>query len=216
MRRSPAQARSARRHRACAGRSLRRSGRRRSPRSSPGSASRRSSCEADIATRPRRQASSTRCDERFGTRARRGQRRRRRPSRPTLFTDTPDHFDQHVDVNVKAPYFLIQAAARVMIRDGRARLDRQRRLDVDGHGGQPKLDGVLDVEGRAGDDDQEPGLRPDASRHPGQPGQPGLDGHRVGAPDADHPGRRARDWLELAEAGPPVGSVGASRGRSPT
>src|SRR5262245_42802231 len=39
-------------------------------------------------------------------------------SRATLFTDTPEHFDTQMTINVKAPYFLIQAAARVMIRDG--------------------------------------------------------------------------------------------------
>jgi NAD(P)-dependent dehydrogenase (short-subunit alcohol dehydrogenase family) len=39
-------------------------------------------------------------------------------SRATLFTDTPEHFDTQMTVNVKAPYFLIQAAAKVMIRDG--------------------------------------------------------------------------------------------------
>jgi NAD(P)-dependent dehydrogenase (short-subunit alcohol dehydrogenase family) len=39
-------------------------------------------------------------------------------SRATLFTDTPEHVDTQFAVNVKAPYFLIQAAARVMIREG--------------------------------------------------------------------------------------------------
>lgn len=36
-------------------------------------------------------------------------------SRATLFTDTPEHVDRMMAVNVKAPYFLIQAAARLMI-----------------------------------------------------------------------------------------------------
>jgi NAD(P)-dependent dehydrogenase (short-subunit alcohol dehydrogenase family) len=39
-------------------------------------------------------------------------------SRANLFTDTPDHFDAMMDINVKAPYFLIQAAARLMIETG--------------------------------------------------------------------------------------------------
>lgn len=39
-------------------------------------------------------------------------------SRATLFTDTPEHFDRHVTVNVKGPYFLIQAAATEMLRAG--------------------------------------------------------------------------------------------------
>lgn len=37
-------------------------------------------------------------------------------SRATLFTDTPEHLDRHFAVNVKAPYFLIQAAATEMLR----------------------------------------------------------------------------------------------------
>ncbi len=39
-------------------------------------------------------------------------------SRATLFTDTPEHFDRHFTVNVKAPYFLIQAAATAMLCSG--------------------------------------------------------------------------------------------------
>ncbi len=39
-------------------------------------------------------------------------------SRANLFTDTPDHFEAMMDINVKAPYFLIQAAARLMIETG--------------------------------------------------------------------------------------------------
>lgn len=39
-------------------------------------------------------------------------------SRATLFTDTPEHVDQMMAVNVKAPYFLIQAAAKLMIDTG--------------------------------------------------------------------------------------------------
>ena len=37
-------------------------------------------------------------------------------SRANLFTDTPEHFDRHIAVNLKAPYFLIQAAASAMLR----------------------------------------------------------------------------------------------------
>lgn len=39
-------------------------------------------------------------------------------SRATLFTDTPEHFDRQFAVNVKGPYFLIQAAATEMLRAG--------------------------------------------------------------------------------------------------
>jgi NAD(P)-dependent dehydrogenase (short-subunit alcohol dehydrogenase family) len=59
-------------------------------------------------------------------------------SRATLFDDTPDHVDRQFAVNVKGPYFLIQAAARVMIERG----DQGSIVNVgstSGHGGQPKL-----------------------------------------------------------------------------
>ena len=39
-------------------------------------------------------------------------------SRANLFTDSPEHFDRHFTVNVKAPYFLIQAAATAMLHAG--------------------------------------------------------------------------------------------------
>ena len=39
-------------------------------------------------------------------------------SRATLFEDTPEHFDLQMTTNVRGPYFLIQAAARVMIERG--------------------------------------------------------------------------------------------------
>ena len=39
-------------------------------------------------------------------------------TRRTLFDDTPEHFDGMMVHNVRAPYFLIQAAARLMIDTG--------------------------------------------------------------------------------------------------
>lgn len=39
-------------------------------------------------------------------------------SRANLFTDTPEHFDAMMAINARAPYFLIQAAARLMIETG--------------------------------------------------------------------------------------------------
>ena len=59
-------------------------------------------------------------------------------SRATLFADTPEHFDRHMTINAKAPYFLIQAAARVMVREG-VRGSIVNVGSVTGHGGQPKL-----------------------------------------------------------------------------
>lgn len=59
-------------------------------------------------------------------------------SRATLFTDTPAHVDRLFAVNVKAPYFLIQAAAALMIETGR-RGSIVNVGSVAGHGGQPKI-----------------------------------------------------------------------------
>ncbi len=59
-------------------------------------------------------------------------------TRATLFTETPDHFDRMFTVNVKAPYFLVQAAARAMIEAG-ARGSIVNVGSTSGHGGQGKL-----------------------------------------------------------------------------
>lgn len=59
-------------------------------------------------------------------------------SRATLFGDTPEHFDRQMTVNVKAPYFLIQAAAELMIREGSAG-SIVNVGSVEAHGGHTKL-----------------------------------------------------------------------------
>lgn len=59
-------------------------------------------------------------------------------SRATLFEDTPDHVDRQFALNVKAPYFLIQAAARHMVEQGNPG-SIVNVGSTTGHGGQPKL-----------------------------------------------------------------------------
>lgn len=59
-------------------------------------------------------------------------------SRATLFGDTPEHFDLQMAVNVKAPYFLIQGLAELMIDSG-ARGSIVNIGSTTGHGGQTKL-----------------------------------------------------------------------------
>ena len=59
-------------------------------------------------------------------------------SRATLFADTPEHVDRQMAINVKAPYFLIQAAARHMIEHGHAG-SIVNVGSTTGHGGQTKL-----------------------------------------------------------------------------
>ncbi|NNF53461.1 MAG: SDR family oxidoreductase [Acidimicrobiales bacterium] len=39
-------------------------------------------------------------------------------TRANLLADTPEHFDRQMAVNAKAPYFLIQATVRLMLREG--------------------------------------------------------------------------------------------------
>ncbi len=77
------------------------------------------------------------CDDRFGT-VHGVANIAAQTSRATLFEDTPEHFDAHMAVNVKGPYFLIQAAARMMIRDGVAG-SIVNVGSVEAHGGATKL-----------------------------------------------------------------------------
>lgn len=59
-------------------------------------------------------------------------------SRATLFEDTPTHVDLQFSLNVKAPYFLIQAAARAMIEHGEGG-SIVNVGSTTSHGGQTKL-----------------------------------------------------------------------------
>lgn len=59
-------------------------------------------------------------------------------TRATLFQDSPDHFDRMMTMNVRAPYFMIQAAAELMIATG-AKGSIVNIGSTSGHGGQTKL-----------------------------------------------------------------------------
>ena len=59
-------------------------------------------------------------------------------TRATLFDDTPEHFERMMAINVRAPYFLIQAAARAMIEHGHGG-SIVNVGSTSGHGGQSKL-----------------------------------------------------------------------------
>lgn len=59
-------------------------------------------------------------------------------SRSTIWSDTPEHFGQMMKINVQAPYFLIQAATRLMVREG-APGSVVNVGSTSGHGGQPRL-----------------------------------------------------------------------------
>lgn len=59
-------------------------------------------------------------------------------TRATLFEDTAEHIDRHMLLNVRAPYLLIQAAARVMVEQG-VPGSIVNVGSTSGHGGQTKL-----------------------------------------------------------------------------
>jgi NAD(P)-dependent dehydrogenase (short-subunit alcohol dehydrogenase family) len=59
-------------------------------------------------------------------------------TRATLWQDTPAHFDAMMALNVKAPYFMIQAAAGLMMATG-AKGSIVNVGSTSGHGGQTKL-----------------------------------------------------------------------------
>ena len=50
--------------------------------------------------------------------------------RSTVWTATPEHWDQMMAINVRAPFFVLQARRRGDAARGRPRLDRQHRIGV--------------------------------------------------------------------------------------
>jgi NAD(P)-dependent dehydrogenase (short-subunit alcohol dehydrogenase family) len=92
---------------------------------------------ADIADPAAPQQIVNACDERFGC-VNGLVNVAAATSRATLFEDTPEHFDKQFTINVKAPYFLIQAATRLMIREGVSG-SIVNVGSTSGHGGQSKL-----------------------------------------------------------------------------
>ncbi len=127
-------------------------------------------------------------------------------SRATIFQDTPEHFDLQMAINVKGPYFLIQAAVRSMIAAG-VKGSIVSIGSVTGHGGQSKLTAYAMSKGalttmtknlafglmRHGIrvNQVNPGWMDTESEHRTQVTQDG-------APE---------NWLEAAEAGRPMGRL---------
>lgn len=58
--------------------------------------------------------------------------------RDSIWDCTPEHFDRMMTVNAKAPWFLMQRTARVMVREG-IRGTIVNVLSISSHGGQPFL-----------------------------------------------------------------------------
>jgi NAD(P)-dependent dehydrogenase (short-subunit alcohol dehydrogenase family) len=127
-------------------------------------------------------------------------------TRATLWEDTPDHFDSMMELNVKVPYFFIQAAARVMVREN-VKGSIVNVGSTSGHGGQTKLSaysiskGALSVmtknlafalmRNNVRVNQVNPGWMDTESEHRTQ-----VDGD--GSPE---------NWLELAEAQRPMGRL---------
>jgi NAD(P)-dependent dehydrogenase (short-subunit alcohol dehydrogenase family) len=59
-------------------------------------------------------------------------------TRSTIWNDTPEHFQTMMNVNVQAPYFLIQAAAKVMV-ENHTKGSIVNVGSTSGYGGQSKL-----------------------------------------------------------------------------
>lgn len=93
--------------------------------------------EADMVDRDAPEQIVAACDERFGV-VNGLVNVAALTTRSTIWSDTPDHFEQMMAVNVRAPYFLIQAATRLMVREHAAG-SIVNVGSTSGHGGQPRL-----------------------------------------------------------------------------
>jgi NAD(P)-dependent dehydrogenase (short-subunit alcohol dehydrogenase family) len=127
-------------------------------------------------------------------------------SRANLFTDTPEHFDKQFALNVKAPYFLIQAAATAMLRAS-VRGSIVNVGSTAGHGGATKLTAYSMSKGALAimTKNLAFGLMQHGIRvNQVNPGWMDTESeHRVqvdldGAPE---------NWLEIAEANSPLGRI---------
>ena len=150
-----------------------------------------------------------------------GQRGRVSPPAASMLDTTPELFDQHIAVNLRAPFFLMQAAIADMKQRGEPG-SIVNVISIDSHGGQSFLAPVRRGEGRAGRADQERRPRPPLGPDPDQRPEHGLVGHRRGGPD---PARsRPRDVRAQGAAatgrqrpGPPCRWANSARPtRSPT
>jgi NAD(P)-dependent dehydrogenase (short-subunit alcohol dehydrogenase family) len=146
-----------------------------------------------------------RCEERFGT-VHGVVNVAALTTRSTLFSETHEHFDAMLATNVKAPFFLIQAAVELMVRGGEAG-SIVNVGSTSGYGGQPRLAGYSVSKGALAV--MTKNLAFGLMRHGIRVNQvnPGWmdteSEHRIqlseeGAPD---------DWLVAAEASRPMGRL---------
>ena len=127
-------------------------------------------------------------------------------SRATIFEDTPEHFDRMMAVNLRAPYFMIQAAARLMVSTG-AKGSIVNVGSTSGHGGQTKLSAYCVSKG--GLTIMTRNLAYALMRHGIRVNQvnPGwMDTESEHITQTTHDGA-PENWLELAEASRPMGRL---------
>ena len=127
--------------------------------------------------------------------------------RGTLVDTSPELFDAMFDVNVRAPFFLMQDAAKLMIRK-KIEGTMVNILSMAAHGGAPLHHRLFRIEGRAGDADQER-RRSRLLRN-----RIRVNGLNIGWMDTPGEDRIQRlyhdggdDWLEKAEADAPFGRL---------
>ena len=132
-------------------------------------------------------------------------------TRGTLLDTTPELFDQHIAVNLRGPFFLMQAA---VARHGRAAARRARSSTSSRsseHGGQPLPRAVRRREGRPRRADPQRRARAPLGPDPDQRPEHRLDRHRG---RGRHPARIPRRRRRLARAGRPRPCRWASSARS--
>lgn len=144
------------------------------------------------------------CDERFG-RVDGLVNAGASTARGTLEDTSVEDWDRMMAVNLRAPFVLMQAAARIMRREGRGG-GIVNILSVSGHGGQPKLMAYSTSKGALGvlTKNLAYALRPDRIR---------VNGLNLGwmATPAEHAVQQAEgqpdDWLARADAGSDFGRI---------
>ena len=109
-------------------------------------------------------------------------------------------------VNVRAPFFLMQDAAKLMIRKKIRGRDGQHPFDVLAWRAAVHHR-VFGLEGRACHTDEESGLLTLAEQHPRERPEHRLDGYAGRAPDPELYHDAPSDWLAKAEAGTPFGRL---------
>ena len=131
-------------------------------------------------------------------------------TRGTLLDTTEELFDQHIAVNLKAPFFLMQAAVADMRQRGAARNDRQHHLHrLPRWSVVPRA--VRRREGRPRRADPQRGARAPLGPDPDQRAEHRLVGHRRREPHPAPVPRRRRGLAGAGRRGPADGQARPGR-----